>query len=181
MFKVDTNKVLETEHLLLRFLRNEDRHDLFVNIYNDKEVLRYFVIQYAEKEEDIDLSKSIEGAIKRNGYFFSIVLKQTNEVIGMILQCDVPNIYMNTTELGYALGKKYWNKGYASEALKAMIAFMFDLGIHKITACHFVENVASRKVMEKCGMKYEYRKIDDLYYHDEYHDTEYLYLLNDKL
>lgn len=180
MYKVDQEKTIETERLILRFIREEDVHDLYRNIYSDKEVLRYFVTEYAEKEEDIPIARTIENALRANRYFFSIVLKETGEVIGMILQCDVPNIYMNTTELGYALGKRFWNKGYASEALKAMIGFMFELGIHKVTACHFVENTASRRVMEKCGMIYEYNKIDDIYYHGRYNETSYMYMLNSK-
>ena len=87
---------------------------------------------------------------------------------------------MNSVEVGFAIGKKHWNKGYMSEALKAMIGLLFESGIHKVRACHIRENKASGKVMEKCGMHYEGIRKDDLFYHDKYYDTVNYYLLEDE-
>ena len=97
----------------------------------------------------------IEAFRQTRKYILAIVLKESGEVIGNILQCNGTNRYMNTVEVGYAIGKKYWNKGYMSEALKAMIDLLFESGVHKVNACHIPENIASGRVMEKCGMKYE--------------------------
>ena len=68
-----------------------------------------------------------------------------------------------------------------SEALKAMIDLLFASGVHKVNACHIPENIASGRVMEKCGMKYEGRKIDDLFYHGHYWDTLNYYIINEEV
>ena len=58
-----------------------------------------------------------------------------------------------------------------------MIDFMFEIGVHKVVASHIVENIASKRVIEKCGLIYEGRRKDDIYYHDTYHDVDYYYLI----
>lgn len=170
--------ILETQRLILRYMKIEDKHDIFVNISHDKDVLKYFIDKYLEKEEESRLDKTIDFCLKNERYLFAIVLKETNETIGMILQCSTPTEMFNTTEVGYAIGKKHWNKGYTSEALDIFIDFLFSLGIHKVTASCFLENIASKRVMEKCEMMYEGIKKDEVYYHDKYNDLMYYYLIN---
>lgn len=172
------NIEIETKRLILRFMKPSDRHDIFVNINNDKDVLRYFIDKYLEKEEDLKLDNNIEAFLKDERYFLAIVLKETNETIGMILQCSKPSKLFCASEVGYAIGKKHWNKGYVSEALEAFIQFLFSLGIHKVVASCFLENVASKKVMEKCGMIYESIHKEEVYYHDQYNDLMYYYIIN---
>ncbi len=55
-------------------------------------------------------------------------------------------------ELGYFIAPEKWGRGYASEALRAAIDTLFDMGFERVTAGCFEENPASRRVMEKCGM-----------------------------
>ena len=172
------NIILETKDLYLRYLSVDDKQAIFENINNDKDVLKYYVTTYYDKIEDFNIERIINSFIETQKYIFAIVLKESNEVIGNILQCDNPIEVMNSVELGYAIGKKYWNKGYMSQALKAMIDFMFKNGVHKVWSCHIKENVASKRVMEKCGMIYEGKKVDDIYYHGKYHDTYNYYILN---
>lgn len=178
MKEFDENIRIETDHLLLRFLEEGDAKAIFDNINHDKEVLKYYVTDYVEDFENFSLEKMIEAFRQTRKYILAIVLKESGEVIGNILQCNGTNRYMNTVEVGYAIGKKYWNKGYMSEALKAMIDLLFESGVHKVNACHIPENIASGRVMQKCGMKYEGRKIDDLFYHGRYWDTLNYYIIN---
>jgi ribosomal-protein-alanine N-acetyltransferase len=57
---------------------------------------------------------------------------------------------------GYWIGRDYWGQGYATEALRAAIAWGFDeLGLHRIEAMHLTRNPASGRVMEKAGMLFE--------------------------
>ncbi len=179
MKEFNEKAVLKTEHLTLRFLEEDDKEAIFSNINHDEEVLKYYVASYEEKPEDFSLKNLIERFKQNEMYIFAIVLRESGEVIGNILQCNRPNYCMHTVEVGYAIGKKYWNKGYMSEALKAMIGFLFEKGVHKFVACHMIENAASGRVMEKCGMKYEGRKIDDLFYHGRYHDTLNYCIINE--
>lgn len=174
----DTSVVIKTDRLILRFMRRDDTHDIFNNINHDKDVLKYFIDKFCEDESEMTLEKTIEYCINAKRYLFAIEEKNTHEVIGMILQCSVPDKIFNSSEVGYAIGKKYWNQGYASEAFKAMIDFLFSLGVYKVVASHLIGNDASKRVMEKCGLTYECRRIDDAYYHDKYHDVDYYYIIN---
>jgi ribosomal-protein-alanine N-acetyltransferase len=59
----------------------------------------------------------------------------------------------NRAELGYWIGVAYWNRGYGTEAAKAIVAYGFrTLSYHKISARHFVGNHSSGRVLEKVGM-----------------------------
>ena len=59
-------------------------------------------------------------------------------------------------EVGYWIAVEDWGKGYATEATRRVIAFAFDaLSLHRVEAHHFIENPASGRVMERCGMRAE--------------------------
>ena len=85
---------------------------------------------------------------------FAIILKTTKELIGAVsLIIDKGS---NRAELGYWIGKEYWNQGYCTEAARAIVDYGFgQLLLHKITASHFYGNPSSGKVMSKIGMKKE--------------------------
>ena len=59
-------------------------------------------------------------------------------------------------EIGYCIGRAYWNKGIVSEALTRLIIFFFDeVGANRVMARHDINNPASGAVMKKCGMQFE--------------------------
>jgi len=59
-------------------------------------------------------------------------------------------------ELGYWIGRPYWRRGYATEAVRAVLRYGFDaLDLNRIHACHFARNPASGRVMAKAGMRAE--------------------------
>ncbi|MEO8206236.1 MAG: GNAT family N-acetyltransferase [Chthoniobacterales bacterium] len=72
-------------------------------------------------------------------------------------------------EIGYWIGVPYWNAGYCTEALRAVIDYIFSaLSYRKITARHLVANPASGRVMEKAGMKREGELINVLFKNGEF-------------
>ncbi len=73
-----------------------------------------------------------------------------DRLIGFINDCGMEN---DTIEIGYVIHPDYQGKGYATEAVHAMIEELLKMGFRKVKAGYFEENVASRRVMEKCGMK----------------------------
>ena len=174
----DPHIVLEGPRIRLRYLTIEDSEAIFNNINHDKEVLKYFIDKYVDNIEEMTLDKTIKFCLDNERYLFAIELKATNEVIGMILQCSTPNKVFNSSEVGFAIGKKYWNNGYTSEAFGLMIDFLFKQGVHKIIASHIVDNLASKRVIEKNGLIYEGRRRDDICYHNQYYDVDYYYLIN---
>ena len=85
---------------------------------------------------------------------FAIVLRADGSFLGNI------TLRINQSdehgELGYWIGKPYWNMGYATEATQAVIRYGFEvLGLQRIFAGHFTRNPASGRVMQKAGMTYE--------------------------
>lgn len=85
---------------------------------------------------------------------FAIVSSETQELMGAIgLTMEPEN---RCAEVGYWLGKPYWNRGYMTEAARAVIRFAFEnLNLNRVYASHFARNPASGRVMQKCGMQYE--------------------------
>ena len=87
-------------------------------------------------------------------FLIHIVLKETNEPIGSISVVRMDE-ETETFEIGYCLSYDYWNKGITSEAFKAVIKYAFEeIKIKVFAARHDERNIASGKVMEKCGLKY---------------------------
>ena len=66
------------------------------------------------------------------------------------------NENISKAHIGYCIGRTWWNRGITSEALKAVMDFLFDVvGVNRIEARHDPRNPNSGKVMKKCNMKYE--------------------------
>ena len=72
----------------------------------------------------------------------------------MINDCELSGA---EAELGYFITPESWGQGYAAEALQALTGELFRLGYRRVTAGYFEGNEASRRVMEKCGMRPAYR------------------------
>ena len=91
-------------------------------------------------------------------YTFAIQDKRRKEFIGLFGLRLGPKKYKNA-EVWYKLNIDYWNKGYATESLKAVLNYGFDvLRLHRIEAGCAIDNIGSAKVMEKVGMTKEGRK-----------------------
>lgn len=87
------------------------------------------------------------------GANFAIVERESVAFVGAVgMRIEAINA---SAELGYWVGVPYWNHGYASEAARAVVAFAFELGLHRIQARHLVRNPASGRVMQKIGMQHE--------------------------
>jgi len=112
------------------------------------------------------LNTWIKGYDRLNTYNWSIVPKEFGKVIGNICVIDFNDIN-ERCEIGYCIGKEFWNKGITTEAFKTVINFLFnEVGVVRIQAKHDTDNVGSGEVMKKVGMTYEgtlnkYRKHKD--------------------
>jgi [ribosomal protein S5]-alanine N-acetyltransferase len=97
-----------------------------------------------------------------SGVIFAIVHRREAALVGCVgLGCDGEN---RSAELGYWIGVPFWNRGYATEAARMVLAFGFAyFGLHAIKSSHFASNPASGRVMEKIGMRYEGRRREHVF------------------
>jgi ribosomal-protein-alanine N-acetyltransferase len=139
---------METKRLIIDKLRPEDKEDYFHNISHDKKVLETFICRYAETPEDFDFAPYLT-----NESLFAIRLKETGRLIGIILYFDEED---GGCEIGYGLGSEHWGRGYATEAVQRFLEYLFEeKGFRRVSASFFTGNEASRRVMEKCLMRFE--------------------------
>lgn len=103
---------------------------------------------------------------------FAVVRRDGSRLIGVIgLRIDAAN---DKADLGYWIGKPFWNSGFATEAARAVIDWGFEaLGLNRITARHLVRNPASGRVMEKAGMQHERTGREDTIKWGKYEDLKY--------
>lgn len=93
-----------------------------------------------------------------SGVTLAIVLKGHADPIGAI---SLMSISWNDSraELGYWVGRPYWNNGFCTEAGEAVLSYAFDdLGLNRVYASHLTRNASSGRVMQKLGMKHEGRQ-----------------------
>lgn len=148
---------IETKRLLLRKFMVEDAEAMFQNWASDKEVTKFLTWPaYTSLDTAIHiLNEWTTFYEKPDFYQWAIVPKNLNEPIGSISVVSI-NEKTQMAEIGYCIGRPWWNRGITSEALRAVINFMFDqVGANRIQAKHDVNNPHSGLVMKKCGMKYE--------------------------
>ena len=160
--------MLETERLILRKFIENDVEAIF-KLRNDAEMMRFIREPQKSKAESarwINLVSSLWESEKIG--FCAVVEKKSNKVIGW---CGLWKlIETNEIEVGYAIAKEFWKKGFASEAAKAFLYYGFEtLNLEKIAAVARPENTASRRVMEKLGMQFDY--IGEFYESDLAHHS----------
>lgn len=141
---------LETNRLILRPFEYSDATDMFEKWASDDEVTKYLTWNAHKSIDETNsiISLWINQYEKQERINFAIVLKDTLELIGGI---DVVGYLDGIPVIGYVLSRKYWNNGYMSEACKKVVEFLFNKGYNKIRIDAVVENIASNKIIKKCG------------------------------
>ena len=157
---MNTKKTLTTERLVLRKLKREDAEAMFRNWCSDPEVAKYTLwVAHESVETTIQLvdmwlkEENDEKTVR-----FVITLKGNDEPIGAI---DVVHYHDDVPEIGYCLSRKHWNKGYMTEACKALVDYLFELGYPKVLIRADVDNIGSNKVIEKCGFKLTHKQTEE--------------------
>ncbi|QQX26907.1 GNAT family N-acetyltransferase [Heyndrickxia sporothermodurans] len=174
---------IETERLILRELTVEDAHNLY-SYYSDREISKYLDWFGPQSEEQAIKMIRYWAKQYQEGTFmrFGIALKTDNKIIGTIPINPVRGTFewKLPIVIGYELSRVYWNQGLMTEALKAVITYVFEeLNNHRIIAEVFPENQASLKVLEKLGFQEEGLLKQHLYHEGTktWHDVITLALL----
>lgn len=145
--------ILETERLLLREITPEDAEIMFA-LNADPEVIRY---TGDEAFESVAAAKHFleeyRQVYRDYGYGrWGVVLKDNGTLVGW---CGLRRYKKDEdADLGFRFFRKDWGKGYASESAMACVKYgIYELNLPNITGRARVENVASLRVLEKCGLK----------------------------
>ncbi|HQR17204.1 MAG TPA: GNAT family N-acetyltransferase [Gemmatimonadales bacterium] len=89
--------------------------------------------------------------VERRGLTLAVTLREDGALVGAVGLALV--MADRRAELGYWIGVPWWNRGFATEASRALLDFGFGtLGLHRIMARHMARNEASGRVMQKLGM-----------------------------
>jgi RimJ/RimL family protein N-acetyltransferase len=141
--------VLETERLVLRAPRHEDASAIAL-IANDRRIAEN-TARVPHPYGPADAERFISAANTDGTTSFLMTLADET-VLGV---CGITHGDRPGPELGYWLGSRFWNRGYATEAVRALIDFAFtDLEHESLQAGARVTNPASRRVLEKCGFQW---------------------------
>lgn len=148
---LENTKLLLAKRIVLRLFNDSDINDVF-EYASDNEVVE-FLTWTVHPNIEHTRNRFKDFFINKPGKF-AIELIEEEKCIGCIdLRVDANN---DKASFGYVLNRKYWNKGFMTEALAAIINFSFTtLKLNRIESTHYVGNEKSGKVMYKCGMKYE--------------------------
>lgn len=153
---MNNTNIIADRSLILRKLKTDDAIQMY-DWASDKDVAKYVLWN---AHQDINVTKEyISNCIgkyqKENYFMWGIELIQTEELIGTIsvVEIDEKN---NLCEVGYVIGKKWWNQGYATKALKYVINYLLDFMSFDEVICKAQSlNKASIYVMKKCGMSFK--------------------------
>ena len=148
---------LETDRLVLRRFTMEDA-DLLVELNSDPEVMRYVDDGLPVSRQDI-LENTLPAFLsyyeRFDGYgFWAAVEKETGRFVGWFHFRPGPDAGPLVPELGYRLHTFAWDRGLATEGSLALVDFGFaELGVERVTAEAMAGHRASRRVMEKAGLR----------------------------
>ena len=146
--------MLETERLILRPLKETDVNAIYA-MRSDAETMR-FIREPQSREESANWIELVSSRWQTEQIGFCAIIERfSDEFIGW---CGIWRLKeTGELEVGYAVAKEFWGKGYATEAAVKFLDYAFEkLKPEKVVAVARPENIASRRVMEKIGMRYDY-------------------------
>ena len=167
-------QVIETKRLTLRRLLPCDAQQMYANWASDPDVTRYLRWEPHKSEaETVQLLCAWAELYQNPDYYqWCIVENASGQVFGTISifkplgadaqrdkwQCfDTSN---GIWEVGYCIGRQWWNKGFATEALKAVVEYWFTNTDSCLLTCgHALQNPASGRVMQKAGFVYSHSAV----------------------
>lgn len=148
---------LATARLTLRRFEIEDAENMYYNWASDPEVTRYLTWPAHKSVEVTEhVLRDWIGRYEAKDYYqWAIELNELEQPIGSISAVKVDD-QTESVEIGYCIGRDFWNKGYTTEALsEVMRFFLAEVGAGRVCARHDSNNPNSGKVMEAAGMEYE--------------------------
>ena len=147
--KTEKTMWITTKRLTLKPFSDSDISALKELFENDEVKKTYMIPDFTDENAFMKTFTYLKKlSLDENGHTAGIFLGK--ELIGLFHKVD---IHSDRVEVGYAIHPRFWNQGYATEALQAGITYFFKKGFSEVYAGAFKTNRASTRVMEKAGMK----------------------------
>ena len=109
--------------------------------------------------------------IKENEVKTRFVIATKNEAIGEIGVVIQPDVHLYSAEIGFWVGENFWGQGIMTQAVSWMMDYCFkELGLRRVFADVIEYNLASQKVLQKCGFQLEGLFRDNVFKNDEFHN-----------
>ncbi len=170
---------LTSDRLTMRKFASEDAFSLH-SLANDIEVADTCLLPHPYTiEMAFSWIDSIPNQLHEKGNYIWAIINENSEFIGTIGLHPEPH-NKSVVEIGYWLGKKYWGRGYITEAIAQVVRFGFRIArFHKIYAKCFPRNTASLKALESNGFTREGMLKSHIRHFEKYEDT-YIYSMLDE-
>ena len=149
---MDRLPLLETPRLRLRTIERADVPALYA-VFSDPQVMRYWSsAPMQDADEAIALHDDIVAMMRDDTlYQWGIAPRDGDGLVGTVTLYRI-DVAHKRGEIGFALGSTHWGRGYATEAVGAVVAHAFDgRGLHRLEADADPRNAASLRVLEKLG------------------------------
>lgn len=151
---------IETDRLVIRPYNENDLVESF-ELMQNKDLFKYLDMEVMSFEEYKGLFSWLIASYENDfhgdfKYSFAIFLKETGKFIGWggfgVIDCFYPE-----KEIYYLIGKEYWGKGYATEAMTELMHYYFNkMELKRLIALAKPENIASNRVIQKLGFKFQH-------------------------
>ena len=152
----NTLPVITSPRLTLRWISEDDIDGLF-EVFSDPQVMRYWsTTPLPNREAAAALQREIaEGNENESMFKWGLALRESNLVIGTTTLFNL-NLDNGRAELGYAMGRAHWGKGYMNEALQALVSHAFEvMDLRRLEADVDPRNAASIRTLERLGFQRE--------------------------
>ncbi|MEW6405914.1 MAG: GNAT family N-acetyltransferase [Chloroflexota bacterium] len=151
--------LLETPRIILRPFQLDDLNALKA-ILDEPGIFRYFPNQSPWPEEKVRkyVVHHTDHWRERGYGHWAMALRETGQIVGWNGLEFLPDT--NETEIGYVLSTAYWGRGLSTEAGRMIIDFGLNtVGLTEIIGLTHPENIASQRVLEKCGLAFTRRQV----------------------
>jgi ribosomal-protein-alanine N-acetyltransferase len=175
---------IQTNRLIIRPYMESDLLEAF-HLMQEKELFEFLPMDVMSLDEYTDLFNWLIGCYETSykdtwfKYSFVITDKSTGHHIGW---CGIGSLDFDhdRKEIFYLIGKPFWGNGYGTEAIQGLMKYCFnDLGLKKLSAVVKPDNIASKKVLEKSGFKYEYT-VSNLTEEYDFYNGELFYSISNE-
>jgi ribosomal-protein-alanine N-acetyltransferase len=147
--------------IYIRRLEGDDAEALLDLRLRNREFFQPFEPQYPESHFTLEGQREgIEQVIQNwengTGYGFGIFLRETDQLLGRVNLSNVVRHAWESCTIGYFLDQSFNGKGYTTQAVRLAVQFAFEhAGLHRVQGAVMPRNLASIRVLEKAGFRYE--------------------------